>query len=450
MEKKYEEGIKKLEKFLDALNELKEEKIEESFLSYYEGLTSYYLGFAYEKLGKERPSNESYSNSIKKFEDFLKSNSQPDNNKDFYYYYYRGLAFRYKNLCLEKIYVKNDPEILKEAINCFDESTKLKPNNCDTLYYKAIALRESKRYEKAIQTFKELLKNFPHNNFGVLFEIGYTYRENSIFYQKTPLFKEEENEEVKKLLEKSIACFEKTLQLPKNDREVFALYDRNLICRKNVRLNEDAHKESSFKKSIDDFEEALKLLTSKEEAEVYFYKGLALRESEKYEEAIEAFSESLKTQPNNDGTLFEKGLTYRNYACSTQSEKLFEKAIECFEKAINIKEEYHFFFYKALAHKELAPLDPSQESERNKEAIEAFDKAWNKNKKNLVPLFHKGICLNNNHKYKDAVNTFEEYTRIHDEGGCNQEEGSKKEDALFQKGLALRGLHRYEEALKAF
>jgi len=156
---------------------------------------------------------------------------------------------------------------------------------------------------------------------------------------------------------------------------------------------------------------------------VWYMKGDALFDQNKYDEAIECFDKALYINPKNDSAWHMKG-----YALFDQ--KKYDEAIECFDKALDINPQNDKAWYiKGYA---------LYQQDKYDEAIKCFDKALDIKPKNDSAWYMKGYALYNQKKYNEAIKCLDKALDIN----------PKKDKAWYMKVYALYNQKKYTKVLK--
>lgn len=154
-------------------------------------------------------------------------------------------------------------------------------------------------------------------------------------------------------------------------------------------------------------------------------RGHTLYKLGRYEEAIESYNKALEINPWKTSTLYFKGNALRRLG-------RFEEAIEIYDKVLEIDPENpSALYYKGYALRQL---------ERYEQAIEAFDKALEIDPDYLNAWLEKGYILKILERYKEAIDCYDEVLELDPEHG----------NTWYDKGYALIKLRRYPEALESF
>jgi len=145
----------------------------------------------------------------------------------------------------------------------------------------------------------------------------------------------------------------------------------------------------------------------------------------RYEEALAAYDQALRLDPN-------KARAYGNKGNALANLKRYEEALAVFDQALRLDPNYALTYYnKGIT---LASL------KRYEEALAAFDQALRLDP-NYAPAYgNKGTVLANLKRYEEALAAYDQVLRLDPNNAL----------AYGNKGLALANLKRYEEALVAF
>jgi tetratricopeptide (TPR) repeat protein len=153
-------------------------------------------------------------------------------------------------------------------------------------------------------------------------------------------------------------------------------------------------------------------------------KGNALYEQGKYDEAIKAYDEAIKLDPNDANAWYNKGVALDQHDKN-------DEAIQAYDRAIEIDPQYT----EAWTLKGIA-LDDQGKYEL---AILAFDKVIELNPEYSMAWNNKGYALVLQGKYAEAIQAFNKSIEL----------DPNNADAWDSKGEALRRQGKYEEAIQA-
>ncbi len=239
-------------------------------------------------------------------------------------------------------------------------------------------------------------------------------------------------------------CYEKALTLAPNT----APYQRN----------QERNRANMEPKEISLFED------ESENADTWYEKGQSLWDLNKFEEAIDAFNQAIRIDPNNFFVYDSKARILR-YELNRQ-----EESIEVYDQAIrNLLEGNSILYQKGLAYDGLIKYDIRDES------LKIFDQAIRNIRLCYQMLHNKGDGLFNLGRFEEAIEAFDQVIKLNKElawvNYCQgailsllpkKEEGPEEaiqvfnnahenfqyvEKTFYLKGLALGRLGRYEEAI---
>ncbi|KAF4653777.1 hypothetical protein FOZ61_008696 [Perkinsus olseni] len=118
------------------------------------------------------------------------------------------------------------------------------------------------------------------------------------------------------------------------------------------------------------------------------HRGLVQHQLKEYDKALEDYTASLRLNPHEDNTYFNRGNTY----CLLDE---YEKAIEDYDKAMAIDpKNAEYSHYKGLAH---------ENAGRTEEAIESFQLVLEKDDTYLAAELHLGMMYRRSRKFEDAL-----------------------------------------------
>ena len=163
-----------------------------------------------------------------------------------------------------------------------------------------------------------------------------------------------------------------------------------------------------------------------EDARVWYNKGLILYRMGKRDEAMEAFNRSLKINDDYDMVWYRKALLLGEM-------EQYEGEIEFLTRFLNTNEQdLRGWFELGEANFKLgeAATDEAKRLRYFTAAVNAYDRALDVQRTDVRTWLHKAICLNQLHRYEEALECVKYLERYDKENA----------EVWFQKGLALDGL----------
>ena len=221
---------------------------------------------------------------------------------------------------------------------------------------------------------------------------------------------------------------------------------------------------NEFEEAIEAFDQAIKI--NPNNAETWYEKGQSLWDRGKFEEAVVAFDHAIKIDPNNFYVYDSKAWILR-YELNRQ-----EESIEVYDQAIrNIQVSNAILYQKAFAYEGLKKFDIRDES------LTHLDQIIRNIRQCYSMLHNKGDGLYHLGKFEEAIEAFDQVTKLNKElawvNYCQgtilsllpkEEEGPEEgiqlfnnahenfqdvEKTFYLKGLALGRLGRFEESIAA-
>ncbi len=151
-------------------------------------------------------------------------------------------------------------------------------------------------------------------------------------------------------------------------------------------------------------------------------KGAALRDLKRYDEELAAYEQAIRLDPNYAAAYHYKGVALHNL-------KRYDEALVAYEQAIRLDPNDAFaYHYKGVALDEL---------KRYEEALTALDQAIRLDPNSATAYENKGFALMNLKRYEEALVALDQAIRFDPNSAI----------AYDNKGWALSALKRYEEAL---
>ena len=161
------------------------------------------------------------------------------------------------------------------------------------------------------------------------------------------------------------------------------------------------------------------------DADGWFKKGNDLNKQGKYDQAIKAFDEVIKLDPNDATAWHNKGMALDDLG-------EHDEAIECYNKAIRLSPS----LVEAWNGKGCA----LKKQEKYDEAIKAYDEAIRLKPNYAASWFNKGNDLNKQGKYDQAIKAFDEVIKLDPNDAA----------AWHNKGMALDDLGEHDEAIECY
>jgi superkiller protein 3 len=165
--------------------------------------------------------------------------------------------------------------------------------------------------------------------------------------------------------------------------------------------------------------------TEEQKAELFFEQALLYRYAEQYAKAIASYDKALEIKPDYHDAWYNRGIALGNLG-------RWEEAIASYDKALEIKPDDHEAWYnRGIALRNLGRLE---------EAIASYDKALE-----FKPDLHE--AWNNRGNALDDLGRWEEEIASYDKA---LEIKPDKHEAWNNRGIALRNLGRWEEAIASY
>jgi len=240
--------------------------------------------------------------------------------------------------------------------------------------------------------------------------------------------------------------------------DVLALANALLKSSQQWRDEGDTHLETKrYEEALAAYEQTIRL--DPNDFYAYFSKGLALGNLKRYEEALAAYKQTTRLNPNYAYAYFGKKLAFGNL-------KSYELDLIVYEQAIHLNPNDASTYYgkgnilRKLKHYE--------------EALRTYNQAIRLDPNFASAYYGKGNIFNDLKRYEEALTAYEQVIRLdpthayayygigdalhylkYDEEALTAFDQSIRLDpnfalAYYGKGIALRDLKRYEEALTAF
>lgn len=214
-----------------------------------------------------------------------------------------------------------DIEEYEDAIEYFDLSLKILPNQIEALDYKALALCELKKYKHALKIIDKAIK-LDSNNYEL-------YRTKGFILTKSNKIK------------KALKCFDESLKINPNDDITWQLKGDSFL------------KQNNYEQALECYDKAIEI--DPEDISYYIGKAHIYIEMDDYESAEKIFDEAEKINAENLELLVEKG----NFLLLQQK---ITEAKNYYDKCLEIDDE----FIEALLFKATVCAQLNQEKEMEK------------------------------------------------------------------------------------
>jgi tetratricopeptide (TPR) repeat protein len=167
------------------------------------------------------------------------------------------------------------------------------------------------------------------------------------------------------------------------------------------------------------------LISLKTQKEEWLKKGADLRHLKHYEEALAAYEQAIRLDPNY-------ARAYNNKGDILYDLKRYEEALATYEQAIRLDPNYaRAYNNKGVVFRHL---------KRYEEALATYEQAIRLDPNDANAYYRKGHVLERLKRYEKALAAFEQAIHL-DPNNAN---------AYYYKGLVLERLKRYKEAEQAF
>jgi len=177
-----------------------------------------------------------------------------------------------------------------------------------------------------------------------------------------------------------------------------------------------------FKKVIDICNEALKVEPN---FVVFYTRGYAYAELNKYEQAIEDFSKAIELNPALAVAYYDRGNAYADL-------NKYERAIKDYEKAIELNPDFaEAYNNRGNAYMELNKYE---------QAIKDYDKAIELNPNEAVAYYNRGVAYANLNEHERAIEDFSKAIELNPDFA----------EAYNNRGVAYAELNKYEQAIEDF
>src|SRR5260221_721836 len=185
-------------------------------------------------------------------------------------------------------------------------------------------------------------------------------------------------------------------------------------------------RDEAFQDVVTEISRTIKdLLISLKTKEEWIREGNALNGLKRYEEALAAYEQAIRLDPNYTYAYLFKGNALSDL-------KRYEEALAAYEQAIRLDPDHTYYYYsKGNALSDL---------KRYEEALAAYEQAIHLDPDDADYYHNKGNALSDLKRYEEALAAYEQAIRLDPDDA----------DYYHNKGIALNELKRHEEALAAY
>ena len=225
----------------------------------------------------------------------------------------------------------------KEAIKLYDKAINLNSRDAETWYEKGVAFYNLKKYEEAIKCFNKAVEINPKD--AEVWDIKGNalaslekYEESIKCYDKAIEINPEYAKKVSR--EYAMICYVEGTVLVSLKKYEEAINYFSKAIKVNPEYSEALSIKGTTLAYLGKYQEAIGYLNkaieiNPEDAKTWYNKGAALSILRKHKEAIRCFSKAIEINPEYAEAWYGKGATLLNL-------KKYEEAIECLNKAIEI------------------------------------------------------------------------------------------------------------------
>ncbi len=307
----------------------------------------------------------------------------------------------------------------RDAIEWFDKSLKINPNDANTWIEKGWSLYNLHEYDKSIQCHNKAIDvdptyGKPWNVKGLAFHYWGKYNEAIECYNKAI---EMDPKDTASMIDKGVSlenlgkyneaieCYNKAIDV--DPTYIYAWNNKGILLYQMG--------QTQYEKALECFNHSIDIDPSSKTA--WNYKGLILYSQKKYDEAIECYDVAIDIDNkdpivwNNKGEIFSYSL------------KNYEEAINCFDKSIEADPNYiDAWNNKGYAFGSLEKYD---------EAIECYKKILDIEFNDVSAWYNIGHCFKLQSKYDEAINCF---NRVNELDPHNIDAWNNKGECLYDLG----------------
>jgi len=246
-----------------------------------------------------------------------------------------------------------------EALAKINSSIEMDPDNLDLLFLKAIVLSVSNRHKNAIRFLKDRLKNYPNKKDEDIF-IPYNF--------------------IMVYCHLTLAEFDKALKISNKLNENYSDHPISYITKAMILgykfIYQIDLEQIRIDQVLDDIDQAILLEDiNTNKAKYYYFKSLVLKQSKKFEDALEAIDIAIELNPK------DLHLLYMKYNILNDYEKI-DEALELVDEGIKLfpKQKTKLMTHKAYLYKRKRNYD---------KGLEIANDLWEQNPKDLDVLNNK-------------------------------------------------------------
>ncbi|MES0491417.1 MAG: tetratricopeptide repeat protein [Leptospirales bacterium] len=194
---------------------------------------------------------------------------------------------------------------------------------------------------------------------------------------------------------------------------------------KDLNINEPIPEET--RKELEEFSDTLEKAKEKKEYSAWdwHFKGISYYKKEQYQKAVDAFSEAIRLDPDDEDNYLNRGASYYNL-------DKHNKAIKDYNKAIELKPDYaEAYNNRGAVYDDLKKYD---------KAVKDYNKAIELKPDYANAYNNRGIAYNNLEEYDKAVKDYDKAIELKPDYA----------DAYNNRGNTYKNLKKYDEAIKDY
>jgi len=304
-------------------------------------------------------------------------------------------------------------------------SNLLKSANATDLYRQGETFFELKRYEQALDAYKQAVAIRPEyaqawqgqgNTLSQLKQHKDALEAYDQAIQIQPDYLEAWNSRGETLeqlqrYEEAIDAFDAALKIEPDNLEAWN-------GRGNVQI-----KLKQYSEAIASFDRALELQSDYSPA--WYRRGWALHNLRRYEEAVASYDKAVEYKPDSSGSWYQRGNALSNL-------QKYQEAVDSYDKAVQFQPKFPSAWYsRGSALRNLGQYE---------EAVNSFDQTLKFKPDHYEAWYDRGWALHQLQRYEEAITSY-------DQGIKFQQNYSQ---AWYSRGNALYNLKRYQEAIASY